>query len=33
MKSDFEKRKKSISEFIVSMNEEIKKPLKKIKID
>ena len=33
IKDDYEKRRKSISEFVLSMSEEIKKPLKRIKID
>ena len=33
LKDDYEKRRQSISDFVLSMNEEIKKPLKKIKID
>ena len=33
LKDDYEKRRQSISEFLLSVNEEIKKPLKRIKID
>ena len=33
IKADYEKRRASLSEFMISMEEEVRKPLKKIRID
>lgn len=33
IRADYEKRKESLGDFLVSMEEEVRKPLKKIRID